>query len=231
MLGNVRVMGNPDTDCVTAAAVLKTARRALGLPAPTVATAAGCSVTLVEQIESGEHDPVVDTVQRLLTSVGLDLRGGLAPGPYRPYSQVHKSEVRRVAAAWAAACAARAEYGAGPPGPVRELQLPWDGVPPAPPHLFGAGPSRRSGGGWAALVVRRLRSSLGLTAADFARVADLDATALARIESGALRPQLTELQRIHAAADKGLALWIDVYDDHDDGLELDYLRDSEADPC
>ena len=109
-----------------------------------------------------------------------------------------------------------------------DLQLPWDGEPPAPAHLVGAGPSRRTGGGWAAILVRQLRSHLRMGTTEFGRAAGLSAPELARIESGVYRPALSEVQRIHTAAGRSLSMWVEIYDDHDDGLELDYIRDPVA---
>ena len=183
---------------------------------------------LVEQIESGEHDPVLDTVQRIVTSAGLDLCGGPRSAPHPAYGHVHTTEVHRLAAAWVEACADRTSFGAGRPGPVMDLQLPWDGEPPAPAHLVGAGPSRRTGGGWAAILVRQLRSHLRMGTTEFGRAAGLSAPELARIESGVYRPALSEVQRIHTAAGRSLSMWVEIYDDHDDGLELDYIRDPVA---
>ena len=208
--------------------ILRTARAALDLTPQDLAQAAGCAVALVEQIESGEHDPVLDTVQRIVTSAGLDLRGGPRSAPHPAYGHVHTTEVHRLATAWVEACADRTSFGAGRPGPVMDLQLPWDGEPPAPAHLVGAGPSRRTGGGWAAILVRQLRSHLRMGTTEFGRAAGLSAPELARIESGVYRPALSEVQRIHTAAGRSLSMWVEIYDDHDDGLELDYIRDPVA---
>ena len=205
--------------------ILQTARAALGLTAQDVAHAAGCAVALVEEIESGEHDPVLDTVQRMVASVGLDLRGGTRRVAHPAYGQVHATEVRRLSSSWAEACADRAAVDAGPPGPMMALQLPWDGQPPAPPHLIGAGPTRRTGGGWAAILVRQFRSHLQMGTAEFARAADLTVTTLASIEAGKTRPPVSQVQRLHTALGRALSMWVEVYDDHDDGLELDYIRD------
>ena len=208
--------------------VLRTARAVLDLTPADLARATGCSVTLVERIESGEADPTLDTVHRLLNTVGLELRCGPRPTPNNAYLQVTPSEVHRLVAAWKEACADRAQFGLGPPAPITDLQLPWDGEPPAPPHLFGAGPTRRHDGGWGAALVRSLRSRRGLTPAAFAAVVGLDETEVVRIESGAFRPPISEIQRIHSQVREALSVRVEVYDNHDDVLELDYIRDPES---
>ena len=74
---------------------------ALNLTAHDVATAAGCGVDLVERIESGDHDPVLDTLERLVNGIGLELRCGAADtgvsDPNPAYRRVDSGEVARLA--------------------------------------------------------------------------------------------------------------------------------------
>ena len=207
------------------APALRTARAALGLTAEDLASASACAVALVEQIESGGHDPVLDTVHRLLNNIGLELRCGIRPIGTVGYETVTPDEIRRLSAAWAEACAARAVLGLGPPLPLADLQLPWDGTPPAPPQMIGAGPSRGTGGGWAAMLVRRLRTRSRMSQAAIAEASHIDEAKFALIESGAFPPPVSDLERIFDAAGEALAVRVEVYDTHDDVLELQYRRE------
>ena len=97
-------------------------------------------------------------------------------------------------------------------------QIEWDGVPPAPPHLYGAGPGRRHEGGWAALLIGPERSFLKMTEAEMATAAGISTAYLEEIESGDYRPTMGEAQRILSAVNIELHVRLEVYEDHDDGL-------------
>ena len=64
--------------------------------------------------------------------------------------------------------------------------------------------------------------------AEFADTIGLDEAELAGIESGAYQPPLSVVQQIHATVGEALSTRIEVYDNHDDVLELQYLRDPEG---
>ena len=209
----------------TAAVVLRTARAALEITAEEMAEAAGCDVTLVNRIESGDHDPVIDTVGRLVSVVGLELRCGGRPEPNPAYLQVDPDEVARVAGEMARSREFWAQFGRQSPMPSHQIE--WDGVPPAPPHLYGAGPGRRHGGGWAALRIGTERSFLDMTQAEMAATAGISEAALAKIESGDYRPTMGEVQRILSAVGIELYVRLEVYEDHDDGLHQRALEDPE----
>lgn len=208
-----------------AAAVLRTARAVLGITTAELATAAGCDQSLVRRIESGEFDPDMDTLGRLVNAVGLELRCGTRSSPNSDYALVDADEVARLAAEVATARDFRGRFGLGPPGPLPGTQADWDGIPPAPSHLFGAGPGRRDEGGWAAILLASVRWELGMTPVEFAAAAGVSETDVARIETGEVRPPLGEVQRILNAAGTALHLRLEVYDEHDDGLHLRALAD------
>ena len=217
----------PGAGLPTSAVVLRTARAALEITAEEMAEAAGCAVTLVNQIESGGHDPVIDTVGRLVSAVGLELRCGGRPEPNPAYRQVDPDEVARVAGEAARIREFRALFGRGGlPKPAHQIE--WDGVPPAPPHLFGAGPGRRHGGGWAALRIGAERARLKMTQAEMAAAAGTSEAALAEIESGGRRPAMSEAQRVLSAVGAALHVRLEVYDDHDDRLHQFALDDPEG---
>ena len=150
----------PDTDApppggCLAGVLLLTARETLGVSQRELAAAAGCSEALVRRIESGDLDPALDTVERILNGSGLELRAGPAPPDSRYCGPlIDPDEAARLRGALADARSFRRQLGAPPPGPPAGALPDWDGKDPAPPRPFGAAEGRRDGGGWATLLVR-----------------------------------------------------------------------------
>ena len=214
----------PGTRLPAAAVVLRTTRAALEITAAEMAEAAGCGVSLVNRIESGGHDPVIDTVGRLVSVVGLELRCGGKPAANPAYLQVDPGEVDRVAGEIARSREFRAQFGRGGlPKPTHQIE--WDGAPPAPPHLFGAGPGRRHEGGWAALLIGPERSCLKMTEEEMAAAAGISEADLNAIESGGCWPTMGEVERILSAVGVALYVHLEVYEDHDDRLHQFALDD------
>ena len=218
--------------CGTAAVLVLTARSALELAAHELAEAAGCDERLVEDIESGGLDPALDTVDRLMNAVGLEVRAGAHGGPEAGCPEagctgVEAAEVERVRQAFRTASEFRRGLGLGPLGPPAGVQREWDGTEPAPPRLFGAGQTRRDAGGWAAMLVHGERQRTGLTPDELAQAAGLSPSGLVAIEDGRHRPPVGELQRILSAMDACLRVRLEPYEDHDDCLHLRALADPE----
>ena len=211
-----------------AGVLLHTAREALGCGIRELAEAAGCTEGLVRRIESGELDPTLDTVERILNASGLEVRAGPAPGDGR-YSGAgpDADEVARVRAAIEAERALREELGAPPAGPPTGAQPYWGGEDPAPARHIGAADSRGDAGGWAAVLVRSAVAETPGGAEAFARAADVEAKTLDRICSGAHRPTVGDLAGLLERAGTGLRVRLEVYDDHDDGLHLSAVADPE----
>ena len=109
--------------------LLRTAREALGCEVGELAEAAGCAEDLVRRIESGELDPALDTVERIVNASGLEVRAGPASGDGR-YSGTtpDPEEVARVRAAVEAGRALREDLGAPPAGPPVGAQPDWGGA-------------------------------------------------------------------------------------------------------
>lgn len=211
-----------------AVGVLKTARAVLAITPAELANAAGCAEALVCSIETGDLDPTLDTLDRIVNAVGLEIRAG----PHQPTGHyrgagVNREEVERLQKKLTVLKRLRDELGANPPGPPTGAQPNWDGQDPAPGRQFGAGPTRTDGGGWAALIVRSARAEAGVTACQYAAAAGIGEADLDRIESGELRPPVGELARILDNAGSGLRIRLEPYDDHDDGLHLKALADPE----
>lgn len=220
--------GGPAVSAGLASALVRTARAALGVTAEQMAAAAGCDEVLVADIESSRLDPTLDTVGRLVSSVGLEVRAGAGLEPDGRYVGVDGEEARRLGAAYDRECELAARFGAGPPGPLAGTQREWDGADPAPAHLFGAGPTRRDGGGWSALVVKDARSRLSMTQQDMAAAAGLEARHVDLIESGAVKLAVGELQALLAAMGASLVARLELYDDHDDALHLSAVSDPQG---
>ncbi|WP_420638910.1 helix-turn-helix domain-containing protein [Candidatus Poriferisocius sp.] len=73
-----RALGNASV----ASTLVRTARLAMGVTVAELAEAAGCEQELLVDIESGRVDPTLDTVGRIVNSVGLELRAGPAHHPH-----------------------------------------------------------------------------------------------------------------------------------------------------
>ena len=211
-----------------AGVLLRTAREALGCGAGELAEAAGCAHGLVRRIESGDVDPTLDTVERILNASGLELRAGPAPADGR-YSGAapDAGEAARVRAAIEAERALCEDLGAPPAGPPVGAQPDWGGEDPAPARHIGAAEGRHDAGGWAAVLVRSAITEAPGRAEAFAGAAGVDAEALGRICSGVHRPTVGELAGLLQRAGTGLRVRLEVYDDHDDGLHLSAVADLE----
>lgn len=211
----------------SAAALVLTARAARGISASGLAQSAGCALSLVAGIEEGRLDPTLDTVERLVNSIGLEVRAGTRSEPNPAYMGVSASEVERVRAAFEEASRFREAHGLRPVGVPCGVQPGWDGLGSAPARLFGAGPTRRDGGGWGAILLRGERALTQAALGRVAAAAGVSAECAERVEDGTFRPPVSMVESLLAAM--GSCLWVrlEPYDDHDDGLHLQARADPE----
>lgn len=207
-----------------ASGVLRTAREVLDVEPGELAATAGCAETLVRRIESGDHDPALDTLERILNASGLEIRAGHKP-PDGHYAEPlpDQAEAARVRESLTAARSLREEIGAPAPGPPARALPDWDGEDPAPGRPFGAGADRTDGGGWAAVLLRSAQAEARCDTAAFAEACGVTVADLERMQTGGLRPAVGELASMLARAGTGLRVRLEVYDDHDDGLHLSAL--------
>lgn len=218
----------PGLGGLVAGVLLRTAREALGCSVRELAEAAGCSEGLVRRIESGELDPTLDTVERILNAAGLEVRAGPAAGESRYCgASPDPGEVACVRAAVEADRALREDLGAPAAGPPAGAQPHWDGEDPAPARRIGAAEGRGDAGGWAAVLVRSAIAETPGGAEAFAEAVGVDAEMLGRVCSGADRLSVGELVSLLERAGTGLRVRLEVYDDHDDGLHLSAVSDPE----
>lgn len=231
---SVTLQTQPVHDCGTgrAARLLRIARSVTGVSTADLAASAGCAESLVTGIESGQLDPTLDTVNRLVNSVGLEVRAG--PQPVGSGNQrlpgdglADADEIGRVRQAFEAARDFRNRYGLTPLGPPPGSQPHWDGEDPAPGHRFRVAEARGDGGGWSALLVRDARDRIKKTQDQVAAVVGISETDVARIETGELRLSVVELERILGLMGLKLHTRLEPYDDHDDMLHLIALKDPE----
>lgn len=204
-----------------AAGLVRTARDAVRLTALDVAAAAGCTPEMIQDIEAGRLDPTLDTVNRIVNSIGLEVRAGFLPvhDPHHEVDRLRKELQHEAEVAELLGVKDRT------PGPREGTQVHWDGTDPAPPRLFGAGPTRGDGGGWAALLIRGKRTEAKMTIGELATAADLDVAEIQAIETGATKPAVAELQRILEAMGASLSTHLELYEHHDDRLHLKAVAD------
>lgn len=184
-------------------------------------------MSLVADIEEGRLDPTLDTVERLVNAIGLEVRAGAHSEPDPAYQGVTASEVERVREAFEEVREFREAYGLRVVGPPPGVQPEWDGLGSAPPRLFGAGPTRRDGGGWGAILLSGERAQTQAALRQVAAAAGISTDCAARIEDGTLRPPVSMVERLFAAMGSCLRVRLEPYDDHDDGLHLQALADPE----
>lgn len=213
-----------------AARLLRIARSATGVSTADLAKSAGCAKSLVVGIESGRLDPTLDTVNRLVNAVGLEVRAGPQPvssgGQRQPGGGLTDAdEIDRVRQAFEAARDFRSRYGLAPLGPPPSSQPHWDGEDPAPGHRFRVAEAREDGGGWPAILVRDARDRMDMTQAQVAAAVGISETDIARIETGELRLSVVKLERIFGLIGVELHTRLEPYDDHDDVLHLIALKD------
>ena len=184
-----------------------------------MAHTAGCDAALIEAIESLALDPSLDTIERLVNAVGLEARYSPHRGDRLYRDGVSAAEVRRLRTEKAADIAHRAALGLPPPGPLPGTQSPWGGTDPAPPRLHGADDTR-TGPGKAAILVRYARSLARCSIAAYASRASVPIDYLRAVEAGELRPTASTIAGILRRAGDELDVRLQLYDDHDDSLQL-----------
>ena len=180
----------------------------------------------MRRIESGELDPTLDTVERILNGSGLEVRAApVSPGSLYSGPEPDAAEANRVRASLEEARALRADLGAPAPGPPAGSLPAWDGNDPAPARCVGAAEGRHDAGGWGAVLVRSAIAEASGERGAFARAAGLDESALEPLITGEVRPTVGQLAGLLARAGTGLRVRLEVYDDRDDGLHLGAVAD------
>lgn len=202
--------------------VVAALRTVTGLTDTDLAAAAGCSVALIAEIDTGRLRPACETLERIANAVGLELRVGVRRRTRTSAaSDRFDDDYGRVREALAAENSWRASLGQGPLAPPSAAVSEWDGTDPAPARQVSAWPHRTDYGGHAAVNVRYGRNCvLRLDEESFAARIALTASELSDIEDGKVSLSLddTELLLNHAGLEQFARL--EPYDDHDDLLHL-----------
>ena len=187
-----------------------------------LADAAGCSVDLVADIESGKIRPYFSTLERIANSVALEIRMGVRFRPFAsPVSHRFDHNLARVRGELAAENAWRLSLGISPVGPPAAVMPDWDGTDPAPIRQFNAWPNRTDGGGNTAINVAYGRNCvLRADPPQFARRTGLSVEQLADIESGIVPLRLDHTEALLNRTNLEQYAHIELYDAHDDELHL-----------
>ena len=173
----------------------------------------------VQGVIDGDIDPTLDELELALNAIGLETRVslGLPDVPWPPIAhdpQRIADTIRR----------------------HRELDMEMYGqvwirrTPPQPgatAHLFGAGPGRQDGGGWAALLLNSVLDSLAISHDEFAHRAVIAPSDAAQIAAGDVKPKAGEFERMLAANGVPMAIRIDIYSDDDDDEHAMWEADPE----
>ena len=202
--------------------VLAALQKVTGLTDSDLAAAAGCSVALVAEIDTGHLRPACETLERIANAVGLELRVGVRRRTQpSAVSDRFDHDYVRVREALAAENSWRASLGQGPLAPHSAAVLEWDGIDPAPARQVAAWPHRTDYGGHAAVNVRYGRNCvLQLDKESFAARLALTPSELSDIEDGKVSLSLDDTESLlnHAGLEQFARL--EPYDDHDDLLHL-----------
>ena len=174
------------------------------------AQASGRDTAWIQGVVDGTVDPTLDELELALNAIGLETRIGLGlPGEPWPPAISHDRE--RIAEKIRRHRALDMEmYGRvwirrGPPQPG------------ATARLFGAGPGREDGGGWAAVLVRNVFECLAISEYEFAQRVGTSPSEVERLVSGAgARPSAKDVEQLLARLGVPMAIRIEEYCDDDD---------------
>ena len=174
----------------------------------------------VQQVLSGAVDPTLDELEIALNAIGLEARISIADCG-RSWPPLPRHDREKLAAKIARHRALDEEmFGEawiqrGPPQPG------------ATARMFGAGPGRTDGGGWAAILTRNTLSDLGITAAELGSRAGIGTEKAEHLASGEWRPPAGCFERILASVGMPMSIRLEEYETHDDEHQARW----EADPA
>ena len=163
----------------------------------------------VQGVIDGAVDPTLDELELALNAIGLETRISLGL-PDEPWPPAVPHDRERIADTIRRHRALDTEmYG----------QMWIRRTPPQPgatARLFGAGPGRQDGGGWAAILFDNVLHGLGVSHAEFAHRAGIPPSDAQQIASGDIKPQTGDFERMLAANGVPMAIRIDIYCEDDD---------------
>ena len=189
------------------------------ITAEDAARASGRDLAWTRGVIEGSIDPTLDELELALNAIGLGTRISLGL-PGHPWPSIAHDPQR-------IADTIRRH---------RELDMEMYGqvwirrTPPQPgatAHLFGAGPGRQDGGGWAAILLRDALHSLGISHDAFAHRAVIPPNDASQIASGDVKPKAGDFERMLAANGVPMAIRIDIYSEDDDDEHAIWEADPE----
>ena len=175
----------------------------------------------VAGVADGTIDPTLDELEVALNAIGLETR--IAINTTRPLWDMHVRHNREELADRIARNRALDEQMHGEAHVQREPPQPG-----AQARLYGAGPGRTDGGGWAATLTRNCLSEIGITAGELADRAGIAPELAAQLANGEWKPASGEFERILAAIGVPMAIRLEEYEWHDDAEQAAWEADPEG---
>ena len=174
----------------------------------------------VQGVIDGAVDPTLDELELALNAIGLETRISLGL-PDEPWPPAVPHDRKRIADT----IKRHRELDTEMYGQVWIRRTPPQ--PGATAHLFGAGPGRQDGGGWAAILLRDALHSLGISHDAFAHRAVIPPNDASQIASGDVKPKAGDFERMLAANGVPMAIRIDIYSEDDDDEHAIWEADPE----
>lgn len=184
------------------------------------ARASGRDPTWIEGVIDGSVDPTLDELELALNAIGLETRINMGL-PGHPWPSI-AHDPQRIADT----IKRHRELDTEMYGQVWIRRTPPQ--PGATARLFGAGPGRQDGGGWAAVLLHNALHGLSISHSQFAHRACIPASEAQQIATGDTKPQAGAFERMLAANGVPMAIRIDIYSEDDDEEQAAWEADPEG---
>ena len=174
----------------------------------------------VQGVIDGAVDPTLDELELALNAIGLETRISLGL-PDEPWPPAVPHDRERIADTIRRHRALDTEMYA---------QMWIRRTPPQPgatARLFGAGPGRQDGGGWAAILLHNALHGLSISHSQFAHRACIPHSETHQIATGDTKPQAGAFERMLAANGVPMAIRIDIYCEDDNEEQAMWETDPE----
>ena len=167
-------------------------------------------VEWVQGVVDGTFEPTLDELELAVNAIDLETRIAARGGSRRlPSFAYHRQKL-------ADKIARHRDLDLEMYGETRIQRGPPQ--PGATARLFGVGPGRTDGGGWAAILTRSCLSEIGITAQQLAARAGIPDERAEQLACGEWKPTVGEFERILAACGVPIAIRLEAYEhDDDDG--------------
>lgn len=184
------------------------------------AQASGRDETWIQGVADGTVDPTLDELEVALNAIGLETRIALGlpdrPWPPVPHDRGRVAEKIRRHRTLDMDMYGRVWIRRSPPQPG------------ATARLFGAGPGREDGGGWAAILTRNVLHALDATPKGLARCARISVQQAESLAVGQWRPRSGAFEGILAEVGVPMVIRIEEYCEDDDDEHAAWEADPEG---